>query len=222
MFADDTTVMGLVKDGDESAYRNQARSEDNNRNPNPNKTKEMIIDFRRSKPPHGSVMHRRSAYRDCGQVKFLGNAISNELSWKVKTNAIVSKAHQRLYFLKQLKKFGLKKKMLIRFYRSTIASVLPFSICLWFGGLSAHRQHHLDRVVKTAERIIGCSLPPLGTIYRGRCLAHARKVISDSQHPAYHLFERLPSGRRFRSIKAKWARFSQSMYPRAEVLLNPQ
>ena len=119
--------------------------------------------------------------------KFLDNTISNDLSWKANTNAIVSKGHQRLYFLRQLRKFGLKKKLLTSFYRCTIESVLSFSICVWFGGLSAHQQRHLDRVVKTAERIIGCSLPPLGTIYRDRCLAHARKIISDPQHPAYHL-----------------------------------
>ena len=125
--------------------------------------------------------------------------------------------------MRQLKKFGLKKKMLTSIYRCTIESVLSFSICVWFGGLSAHQQRHLDRVVKTAERIIiGCSLPPLGTIYRNRCLAHARKTISDSQHPAYHLFKRLPSGRRFHSITAKSAQFSQSIYIRAVALLNTQ
>ena len=102
--------------------------------------------------------------------EFLGNTISNDLSWKANTNAIVSKAHQRLYFLRQLRKFGLKEKLLTGFYRCTIESVFSFPICVWFGGLSAHQQRHLDRVVKTAERIIGCSLPPLGTIYIQRPL----------------------------------------------------
>ena len=62
--------------------------------------------------------------------KLLGNTISDDLSWKANSNAIVSKAHQRLYFLKQPKKFGLKKKMLTGFYRCTIESGLSFSKCI--------------------------------------------------------------------------------------------
>ena len=66
-FADDTTVIGLVKDGDESAYREEARSlalwfKDNNLNINSIKTREMIIDFRKNNPPYGSLIRRWSAY----------------------------------------------------------------------------------------------------------------------------------------------------------------
>ena len=130
--------------------------------------------------------------------KFLGNIISNDLSWKANTTALVSKAHQRLYFLRQLNQFGLKKRMLTGFYRCMIESVLSFSICVWLGGLSAHRQRHLDGVVTTAERIIGCSLSPLGTIYRDGCLAPARKVISD--HIQGWLAPLLLSGRSYQTI----------------------
>ncbi|KAF7640528.1 hypothetical protein LDENG_00045210, partial [Lucifuga dentata] len=51
-FADDTTVVGLISGGDESAYRNEVehlsvRCKDNNLILNTTKTKEMIVDFRR-------------------------------------------------------------------------------------------------------------------------------------------------------------------------------
>ncbi len=58
-FADDTTVIGLIKDGDESAYRQEVEQlavwcSLNNLELNTLKTVEMIVDFRRNPPalPH--------------------------------------------------------------------------------------------------------------------------------------------------------------------------
>ncbi|KAK3554097.1 hypothetical protein QTP70_019196, partial [Hemibagrus guttatus] len=54
-FADDTTVIGLIQDGDESAYRQEieqlaAWCSRNNLELNTLKTMEMIVDFRRNTP----------------------------------------------------------------------------------------------------------------------------------------------------------------------------
>ena len=56
-FADDTTVIGLITNNDEEAYREGvrrlvAKCEDNDLILNPQKTKEMIIDFRKGQPCH--------------------------------------------------------------------------------------------------------------------------------------------------------------------------
>ena len=58
-FADDTTVVGLITNN-ERAYREEVRAlgvwyQENNLSHNVNKTKEMIVDFRkqqREHPPH--------------------------------------------------------------------------------------------------------------------------------------------------------------------------
>ena len=156
-FADDTTVIDLVKDGDESAYREEARSlafwwKDNNFNLNSTKTREMIIDFRKNKSPMDTLCIDGHRIETVDSFKFLCNAISNDVSWKANTNAIVSKAQQRLYFLRQLRKFGLKKKLVTIFYRCTIETVLSFPICVWFGGMSAHQQRHLDGVCQDCRQ----------------------------------------------------------------------
>ena len=85
---------------------------------------------------------------------------SDDLSWNANATAIISKAHQRLRFLRQLKGFGLRRDLLIGFYRCRIESVLTFSICLWFGGMSAQQRRRLDRVVKprTGASAVGCLL----------------------------------------------------------------
>ena len=62
-FADDTTVIGLITNSDESEYRDQVNKliswcNDSNLELNVNKTKEMIVDFRRKKssPPSPLVI----------------------------------------------------------------------------------------------------------------------------------------------------------------------
>ncbi len=55
-FADDTTLIGLIQDGDESAYRQEVKElavwcSLNNLELNTLKIMEMIVDFRRMKPP---------------------------------------------------------------------------------------------------------------------------------------------------------------------------
>jgi hypothetical protein len=46
-FADDTTVVGLITNNDETAYREEVRALQQN-----NKTKEMIMDFRKQQREH--------------------------------------------------------------------------------------------------------------------------------------------------------------------------
>ncbi len=53
-----------------------------------------------------------------------------------------------------------------------------------------------------------------------RCLRRAHSILRDPSHPGHHLFELLPSGRHFRTIKAKTNRLKNSFYPRAVIALN--
>ena len=59
-FADDTTVVGLITDNDETAYREEVRDlagwcKNNNLSLNVTKTKEMIVDYRKSTSPFSST-----------------------------------------------------------------------------------------------------------------------------------------------------------------------
>ena len=60
--------------------------------------------------------------------KFLNTTITSDLGWENNTDAVVKKAQQRLYFLRQLKKFGLRREILVQFYRSALESILAFSV----------------------------------------------------------------------------------------------
>ena len=68
----------------------------------------------------------------------------------------------------------------------------------WFGSITQKETLRLNRVVKTASRIIGRDLPSLEILYQQRLLGRATLISQDSSHPAHDLFEPLPSIRLFR------------------------
>ena len=181
----------------------------------------MIIDFRKKIPTplsplyiNGEVVERVTSF------KFLGTTIHDSLSWELNTSLIISKSHQHLYFLRQLKKFKVSQAAMTHFYRATIESVLTFSMLVWFGHTTSQDKAKLERVVRRASKIIGCSLPTLSSLFCTRIIRKANKIIADSSHLAHYLFNLLPSGRRYRSINCSTSRFRDSTYPVAIRHLN--
>ncbi len=82
--------------------------------------------------------------------------------------SIVKKAQQRFYFLRQLRKFNLPQELLKQFYSAIIESILCTSITVWFSSATKSDLRRLRRVVRTAEWIIGTTLPTLQELYLSR------------------------------------------------------
>ncbi len=206
-FADDTTLIGLIQDGDESAYRQEVKElavwcSLNNLELNTLKTVEMIVDFRRNPPALPPLTIMNSTVTAVESFRFLGTTISQDLKWEIHIDSIVRKAQQRLYFLRQLRKFNLPQELLKQFY--SLKSDL----------------RRLRRVVRTAERIIGRTLPTLQELYLSRVSKRAGKITLDPSHPAHSLFELLPSGRRYRALSTRTTRHRNSFFPQAIHLMN--
>ena len=226
-FSDDTTAAGLVTNGDESVYRGEVDRlvewcRENNLDLNVSKTKELVVDFRKVKSPVQPLLINNQAVEIVQSFKFLISVISDDLRWDHNTTAIRKKAQQRMYFLRQLRKFGVDPNIQIQFYRATIESVLTYSLTTWYGSTSQQERTELDRIVSTASKIIGCDLPSLDTLYQQRVLRKAKSILADSSHPANHLFQPLPSGRRYRHIKCRTQRMQNSFFPRAVQAVTPQ
>ncbi len=180
----------------------------------------MIVDFRRNPPalPPLTIMDSTGAAVE--SLRFLGTTISQDLKWDNHIDSIAKKAQQRLYFLRQLRKFNLPQELLKQFYSAIIESVLCSSITVWFGSATNTDIRRLQRTVRNAERIIGAPLPSLQELYISRVRKRAKKVILDPSHPAHSLFELLPSSRRYRSLSTKTARHKNSFFPQAISHLN--
>ncbi len=117
-FADDTTLISLIQDGDEYAYRHEVKElavwcSLNNLELNTLKSVEMIVDFRRNSPALPPLTTMNSTVTAVESFRFLGNTISQDEKWDTHIESIVKKAQQRLYFLCQLRKFNLPQELLI-------------------------------------------------------------------------------------------------------------
>ncbi len=188
---------------------------------NVSKTKELIVDFRkRQQRPYTPLMISGTPVERVSSFKYLGVNISEDLTWTTHIQTQVKKARQRLYHLRQLRKFRVSPAILKTFYSGAIESVLTQCISVWYGNSSNQDCKALQRVVRLAERISGSTLPSLQGIYLKRCRSRAAKITKDSNHPGNHLFRLLPSGRRYRSLMAKTERLRKSFFPQAIRLLN--
>ncbi len=225
-FADDTVVLGLISNNDETAYLDEVERltswcQDNCLSLKVSKTKELIVDFRkRQQRPYTPLMISGTHVERVSSFKYLGVNISEDLTWTTHLQTQVKKSRQRLYHLRQLRKFRVSSAILKTFYSGTIESVLTQCISVWYGNISNQDCKALQRVVYLAERISGSALLSLKDIYLKCCKSRAAKIIKDSNHPGNHLFILLPSGKRFRSMMAKTERLRRSFFPQATRLLN--
>ena len=115
-FADDTTVIGLISNNDETAYREEVQHltawcANNNLALNTKKTKELIVDFRKSRGgTHTPIRINGTEVEHVTSYRFLGVHISEDLSWTLNTSKLIKKARQRLFFLRKLKKAHLSPR----------------------------------------------------------------------------------------------------------------
>jgi hypothetical protein len=88
-FADNTTVVGLITNNNETAYREVGDlavwGQDKNLSLNMMKTKEIIVDYRKKKTEHTPILIDGAVVEQVESFKFLGVHITNILSKHTKT-----------------------------------------------------------------------------------------------------------------------------------------
>uniref|UniRef100_A0A669DLI1 Reverse transcriptase domain-containing protein n=1 Tax=Oreochromis niloticus TaxID=8128 RepID=A0A669DLI1_ORENI len=225
-FADGTVVLGAISNSDEAAYMDEVKNlaswcQDNHLQLNVNKTKELVVDFRRSQHrDYKPIFINGAPVERVQSFKYLGVHISSDLTWAAHIQVQTKKARQRLYHLRQLRKFRVSPKILRIFYTGAVESILTQNMTAWFGNSCVKDQKALQRVIRTAERCYRIALPPLQDTYTRRCRTRATQILKDPSHPGNKLFQLLQSGRRFRIIRARTERLKKSFYPQAIRALN--
>jgi hypothetical protein len=111
MFTNDTSVVGLITNNGEIAFREEVRAlskwcKENNLSCNVIKMKELIMD-RRQQREHAPIHIDRPAVEKVKSFKFLAIYITDHLKWSTHTDSVVKKAQECLFNLRRLKKFGL-------------------------------------------------------------------------------------------------------------------
>ena len=96
-FADDTTVVGLITNNGETAYREEVRAlgvwcQENKLTLNVNKTKNMIVGFRKQQREQPPIHIDGTVVESVASFKFLGIHITDKLKWSTHTDSGVKKA----------------------------------------------------------------------------------------------------------------------------------
>ncbi len=220
-YADDTTVVGFIQEDNEQAYREEVRQlvdwcNTNNLLLNVEKTKEIIVDFRKKQHRHTPLIINNTVVEVVSSVKFLGVQITDSLTWTANITSLVKRAQQRLFCLRRMRRAHFP-------YLSSVLSTKVLALTaasVWSGHCRASDWRSVQRVVRTAEKIIGSSLPSIQDLAHNRCLSRAQNIVKDPTHPHYGLFTLLPSGKRFCSIRCRTVRFCNSFFLQAIRLLN--
>jgi hypothetical protein len=173
-FADNTMVVGLITDDDETWQNNPSL--------NVAKAKDLIVDYRKQRAEHALIHIDRTVVEQVKSFKFLSVQITKDLSWSKCTYTVMKRARQRLFPLRRLKGFGMGPQFLKQFYSCIIESILTGCITTWYGNCSAFDRKALQRVMYTAQYITGDELPAIQNLYARRCQRKAPKMVKDSSH----------------------------------------
>ncbi|KAI3365896.1 hypothetical protein L3Q82_000881 [Scortum barcoo] len=96
-------LSGVIREGEEGEYRTLVDnfvewSEQNHLRLNVNKTREMVIDFRRKKMPSQPLRIRGEVVEEVEDYKYLGVVIDNRLDWKSNTGGCVQEGDEQTLF----------------------------------------------------------------------------------------------------------------------------
>ncbi len=101
------------------------------------------MDFSRQNREHTPITIEKTPVERVNSFKFIGVHITEDLTWSTHTDAVLKKAHQRLFFLRRLRKFGMSPSIVRSFYSCTVESILTCSITAWFGNSTAGKHKTL-------------------------------------------------------------------------------
>ena len=121
---------------------------------NAQKTKEMTINFARSTNHIPSLQIGGQEIEKVQNTKLLGMTISDNLSWEAHMDAITSKASQRLYFLRVLKRANVSMDKFLAIYCSLVRPVVEYACQVWHGTLTKEQNDSVENIQKRALQII--------------------------------------------------------------------
>ena len=136
---------------------------------NENKTKTMIFNY-----SHNNQFTTRLSLNDkplevVNSTLLLGTVIQDSLKWDLNTARLVKKANSRMELLRKVASFTTNIEELKNIYILFVRSLLEQSATVWHSSLTEENKSDLERVQKTAFKII------LGERYK--TYKHAQKFL---------------------------------------------
>lgn len=111
--AQDTTVVGLISDNNEAAYRHEVKLKEGQQ-PRPQRLQDKGSDhqLQEDKSKRTSAFHVHGEAVRCEErIQFLTVNVSNQQRWTFNTSNLVKKLQHWLFFLRKLKKAQLPQRL---------------------------------------------------------------------------------------------------------------
>ena len=128
---------------------------------NERKTKAMLFNFSNDNQFSTRLKLKDENIEFISSTRLLGTIIQNDLKWDLNTRNLVKKANARMELLRCVASFSPPKDDLRIIYTLFIRSILEQSAVVWHSSLTQENIEDLERVQKTAVKII------LGSNYKG-------------------------------------------------------
>ena len=121
---------------------------------NEKKTKTMIFNYTQDFQFTTNLKLKGESIEVIKSTKLLGTIISDDLKWNLNTANLVKKANLSMEILRRIASFGAPVKDLKQIYFLFVRSLLEQSAVVWHSGLSQDNTNDLERVQKSAVKII--------------------------------------------------------------------
>ena len=121
---------------------------------NTKKTKNMVFNFSKKHKFSTQLSIKNETVELIKETKLLGTYITDDLKWNKNTKEIVKKAYMRMQLLNRAANYTKSISDLKSIYLTYIRSILEQSAVVWHSSLSRKNRKDLERVQKTATRII--------------------------------------------------------------------
>ena len=118
------------------------------------KTKNMIFNFSRKYKFSTQISCDTEKIKTVKEAKLLGTIITDDLKWDKNTAEIVKKAYRRMQLLHRSASFTNNISDLKSIYLTYVRSILEQSAVVWHSSLSAKNRKDLERVQKSAVKVI--------------------------------------------------------------------
>ena len=127
-----------------------------------------------------------------GTYKYLGVVFDRRLNWKENINSVVKKVNPRMYFMRNLRSFGVNLDMLVTFYNAVICSLIMFASVCRGGNISNFDKGKLGKIVKKRKKaghVVGKPPEWFKTLHEKRLYRQLMQILNDSTHPVRHYFD---------------------------------
>ena len=144
-------------------------AQDNERELNGKKTKDMLISFKKSCPSPSLLRVGDTEIDRVKSFSLLGTCLQNDLKWYSHVSNIIGKASKRIYQLRACRKANLPIEIGLCIYKTNIRPMLEYACPIW-GCIPQYLEDDLQRMQDRCMNIIGVQKDTLESLAQRRDL----------------------------------------------------